>query len=133
MSKSDPNNMSRIELTDTPNSIKKKIAKALTDSENYISYDPQARPGVSSLVQIYSSCSDIPIDQVVEKFNGQGFKEFKSDLTQVLIKKIEPIQKRYQELKNDPSYVQQVLKEGAQKADNLAQIKLDQVMKVMGL
>ncbi|KXN72561.1 Nucleotidylyl transferase [Conidiobolus coronatus NRRL 28638] len=133
MSKSDPNNMSRVELLDTPESIKEKIYNALSDNIGFISFDPKTRPSVSSLVQIYSSCSDISIDQVVENYKGRSLDEFKSDLVQVLVKKIEPIQKRYYELKSNPSYVEQILKEGSQKANILAKAKLDRVMNVMGL
>jgi tryptophanyl-tRNA synthetase len=133
MSKSDPNSMSRIELLDTPELIKEKIYNSLTDNKNFVSFDPKVRPGVSSLVQIYSSCSDISIEQVVENYRGRSLDEFKDDLVQILVKKIEPIQKKYYELKSNPSYVEKILKEGSQKANDLAKAKLDKVMNIMGL
>src|SRR3989344_5840762 len=77
-------------LNDAPAVIQKKIARAVTDSETAIAYDPDSRPGISNLILIYAEIVETPPAKIVKKYEGKGYAEFKKDLAKLLIKKLEP-------------------------------------------
>ncbi|OZJ06741.1 hypothetical protein BZG36_00280 [Bifiguratus adelaidae] len=134
MSKSDDNDMSRINLSDTPEQIKAKIARATTDSERSISYDPSSRPGVSNLLAIYAACKNILVEDAVKSFtNVSGHKQFKEDLADAIIQVLGPIQSEMNRLHNESGYVDSVLEKGAVKARNRAAETLDRVYHAVGL
>ncbi|KAG1297384.1 hypothetical protein G6F66_002656 [Rhizopus arrhizus] len=134
MSKSDPSDFSRLNLTDPPALIKAKIMKAVTDSAPGVSYDPQARPGMSNLVGIYSAVKEMSVEEVVEGcVHMKSTKEFKEAVAEAVITKLEPIQNELARLKADEGYVKQVLDKGAEKAEQVANNTMEEVYKLVGL
>lgn len=131
MSKSEDNQYSKINLTDSPIQIKKKIMKAVTDSENVIRYDPDNKPGLSNLLILYSVFTDTKIDDVVNCFKGQGYGTFKKELVDVIVEKLSNIQENYKNL--DDNYIYEILKIGAEKASEIANVTIKRVKDKMGL
>ena len=134
MSKSDPSDLSIINLTDTENEIINKIKKAKTDTNPFpTSIDNlKSRPEIENLIGIYSSLSGTKIEDLLNKFKGQNFSLFKEDLSELLIKKISPISKEINKLNKDISYIDQVLKEGSEKANELSSKKIEDIKKKFG-
>ncbi|AIS52540.1 tryptophan--tRNA ligase TrpS [Thermoanaerobacter kivui] len=131
MSKSDEDPYNRINLLDDPSLIRKKIMKAVTDSESEIRLDWDKKPGVSNLLTLYSLFTEMNVEEVENKFKGQGYGTLKKELADVIIEKLAVIQQNYKELSRD--YVLSVLKEGAQKAEAVAENTLKEVKEKMGL
>ena len=132
MSKSDPNLKATITLLDEPKQIIKKIKSAVTDSEGIVKYDPINKPGVSNLLSIYSILSGKLVDDIVDMYEGRGYGDFKSDLAEVVVNALEPIQKRYYELV-DSEELDIILDEGASKANFVANKMLKKMENAMGL
>ena len=135
MSKSDPSDLSRINLTDDKDLIVNKIKKAKTDSMPMpsIKEDLKKRPEVDNLLGIYSSLSNQDIEQSKNEFNGKNFSEFKEKLSDLLVEKISPISKEIKRLLNDAKYLDNILLEGSQKADRMASIKIKEIKKIIGI
>jgi tryptophanyl-tRNA synthetase len=134
MSKSDPSDQSRINLTDSPNVVRNKIARAQTDGIRGITFDPVNRPGVANLLSIQAELEGRTIEQVVEDFKSvQSNKELKDRLTEVVIESLKPIQAEMTRLDADPEYVQKVLDDGADKARSAASENLKECFKAIGL
>ncbi len=131
MSKSNPNEHSKITLLDTPNKIKKSIMKATTDSEGSIYYDLDKKPGVSNLLTIYAQFSDYSIDDLVKKYEGQGYGNLKKDLVLVVQDEIQGVQDEYNRILND-GVVYDVLGQGRERANEIANGVLDRVKKKVG-
>jgi tryptophanyl-tRNA synthetase len=132
MSKSDPNDFSRINMLDDPKTIKKKIGRATTDSERLVSFDPQ-RPGITNLLTIYQLLTGQTQQEIEADFAGKGYGEFKAALTDRLVATLEPIQRRYYELMNDLPVLEAILKEGADRVRPTAAKTIQQVKDVVGL
>lgn len=134
MSKSDTNHLSRIELDDTPDTIKSKIKKSITDSDNHISYDPERRPGVSNLIDIYCALNEETIETVCTRYhNIERFKSvFKEDLTDLIVQNLSPIRQEIEKLTKQDSYVEEILQNGAAKARELASVTLNDVKTLIG-
>ncbi|MEC5188992.1 tryptophan--tRNA ligase [Geobacillus thermodenitrificans] len=132
MSKSDPNPKSFITLLDDAKTIEKKIKSAVTDSEGTIRYDKEAKPGISNLLNIYSILSGQPIDELERQYEGKGYGVFKSDLAQVVIETIQPIQERYYHWLESEE-LDRVLDEGAEKANRVASEMVRKMEQAMGL
>lgn len=132
MSKSDADPGSYITLLDPPEAIRKKIARAVTDTGREIRYDTEAKPGISNLLQIYSLFSGETIESLEARYAGKGYGQFKADLAEVVIASLQPIQQRYRELM-DSGKVEEVLAEGAARAQAVAGPKLREVQEKMGL
>ncbi len=120
-------------LSDLPKSIRDKINAAVTDSGREINYEPENRPAISNLVLIYSEFSGVSIPEVVKKFKGVNYSEFKKDLTEVIIKKLQPIQERRLKLIKNEDQVINILIKGAKKAQDLARATMEEVKKKVGL
>ena len=135
MSKSDPSDLSRINLTDDKDLIVNKIKKAKTDSMPMpsIKEDLNKRPEVDNLLGIYSSLSNQDLEQSKNEFNGKNFSEFKEKLSDLLVEKISPISKEIKRLLNDAKYLDNILLEGSQKADRMASIKIKEIKKIIGI
>jgi tryptophanyl-tRNA synthetase len=135
MSKSDPSDLSRINLTDDKDLIVNKIKKAKTDSMPMpsIKEDLNKRPEAGNLLGIYSSLSNQDIEQSKNEFNGKNFSEFKEKLSDLLVEKINPISKEIKRLLNDAKYLDNILLEGSQKADRIASIKIKEIKKIIGI
>ncbi len=132
MSKSDANVKEYISMLDEPSVIRKKIKSAVTDSSGVIEFDPAEKPGVSNLLTIFSAFSGESIDSLVERFKGVGYGQFKEELADAIIAVMEPIQERYYELlKSDK--LDEILDEGAKKANYVANKTLRKMEKAVGL
>nr|XP_027205954.1 tryptophan--tRNA ligase, mitochondrial-like [Dermatophagoides pteronyssinus] len=133
MSKSEADNKSRIELTDTSDEIVRKIRKAVTDMKSEITYDPENRPGVANLVQIYSLISDMTIEQVCHHFDGKSTFEFKVELGDRLAEYLRPIRMRIIDCRNNRDYLETVLKDGSLNAIKIAEKTINEVKQTVGL
>ena len=135
MSKSDPSDLSRINLTDDKDLIVNKIKKAKTDSMPMpsIKEDLNKRPETDNLLGIYSSLSNQDLEQSKNEFNGKNFSEFKEKLSDLLVEKISPISKEIKRLLNDAKYLDNILLGGSQKADRIASIKIKEIKKIIGI
>ena len=132
MSKSDPNENNYISMLDDPDTIRRKLKKAVMDSIQGISYDPENRPGVANLLGIYGALTDEAPQIVAERFADQGNAALKTAVTDVVIESLRPFQQRYHELMDNPDYLRGILKDGAEKAAQRAKPTLDAVFNAMG-
>ncbi len=132
MSKSDENPNATIALLDEPNVIRKKIKRAVTDSEALIAYDLQKKPGVSNLLEIYHLCTGLTMDEVVAHFEGKGYGDLKAEVGEALVAEIEPIQIRFREILADKVYLDGIIKKNAETAQYLANKTLRKVKKKIG-
>ena len=132
MSKSNPNEKSRICLLDEPGKVKKAIMSATTDSEGVIRYSIKEKPGISNLLDIYSALSGKTVAKLVKEYEGHGYGDLKKDLVEVVNQSLAPIQERYKEIRNSKELVDS-LKEGAEKAEAIAEKTVKRVKKNLGL
>ena len=134
MSKSDDNQNNVIRILEDPKSILKKMKKAVTDSDNppVIAYDWEKKPGVSNLLEILSASTGTPVEDLVEKYKGQMYGTFKCEVGEAVVAMLEPVQQRYKEIRQDVSYLNEVLKDGAKKASERAEKTLEDVYKKIG-
>jgi tryptophanyl-tRNA synthetase len=133
MSKSDPSEASKINLTDDLDSIVRKIKKSKTDSIEEITYDPQNRPEVANLINIFCDLSNIGTDNVIENYRDKGFAIFKSDLADLIISCLQPIQSEYKRIIQDKEYLKKSLSIGTEKAQKIARLTCNDIMKNFGL
>ena len=134
MSKSDPSDLSRINLTDEKDEIYNKIKKAKTDTMSMPMdiKDLAKRPEVENLLEIYSCLKNQKLENSINDFNGKQFSEFKEKLSEVLIEKIEPISKEVKKLLNDEKYLDEILLKGSEKADKIASKKIKEIKRLIG-
>jgi tryptophanyl-tRNA synthetase len=132
MSKSDPNKKAFITLLDDAKTIEKKIKSAVTDSDGIIKHDKENKPGITNLLNIYSILANKTIDELEKEYEGKGYGEFKADLAQVIIDTLTPIQEKYYNLM-ESDLLDQVLDEGAEKANKVANKMLKKMENAMGL
>ncbi len=131
MSKSDADK-SYIGLKDSPDLIRKKIASAVTETEPVFSFD-QSGPAVTNLLNIYKSLSGKDNQAIESEFAGKGYKEFKEALSDVVIAQIEPLQKKFREIRQDEAELRVTLGRGMHKAQSIANATLHRVKEAMGL
>ncbi|HEX9701901.1 MAG TPA: tryptophan--tRNA ligase [Rhodospirillales bacterium] len=134
MSKSDPSEMSRINLTDGADAIERKIQKAKTDPHP-LPADPkefEGRPEAANLMGIYAALADQHLAEVCRRFAGQQFSVFKKELADLAVAKLAPIQSELLRLKNDPGHVEAVIADGAHRARALAEPILAEVQRIVG-
>ena len=135
MSKSDPSDMSRINLTDDADAMMQKVKKARTDPEPLPSEAAglEGRAEARNLVGIYATLADVGVDAVLRDFGGQGFGAFKPALGELLVEKLAPINARFVALRDDVAALDAILERGAAKARALAKPTLDATYHVLGL
>jgi len=133
MAKSAESEYNYISLQDPEDEVRKKIAKAVTDSGTEIIYEPEKKPALTNLLNIYSSFSGEKIENLEKIYRNAGYKKFKDDLTEVIITFLKPFQKKLRELEKDIAFTKKVLKEGSQKIAPQAQETLAKVKKMIGL
>jgi tryptophanyl-tRNA synthetase len=131
MSKSDPNDKSRIDLLDSPDVIRKKIMSAVTDSEPTVRYDPAEKPGISNLLEIISACTGRSIDDLVDEYRDGGYGAFKEAVAEAVITELAPIRAAYENL--DDAEVARVLQRGALDARTRAEGYQQEVRDAVGL
>jgi tryptophanyl-tRNA synthetase len=132
MSKSNPNPNSYIALNDEPDVIRRKIKRAVTDSGSEIVAAPD-KPALTNLVSIYAILTDDTLEGVRERFAGKGYGAFKTELAEVVVAALEPIQRRMKELEEAPEIMDGILRQGADAAREIAAAKMDLVRKRMGI
>ncbi|WP_415295031.1 tryptophan--tRNA ligase [Candidatus Pelagibacter sp. Uisw_113] len=134
MSKSDPSDLSRINLTDDKDQIINKIKKAKTDPLPLpgVVSNLAERPEAENLLGIYSSLKNQNLEKSIMEFNGKNFSEFKEKLSEVLIERIEPISKEIKKLLEDQKFLDSVLLEGSDKADKIASKKMKEMKELVG-
>ena len=133
MAKSDPSDLSRINLTDENDLIRKKISKAATDSLSNITYDLTTRPALANLINIYSALGNLSYDEIILKHYNSNFATFKNDLAEVIIHEISPLRQKINDYLNDESYLYETLNKGADKARDIASSKLELIKSFYGL
>ncbi len=134
MSKSDPSDLSRINLTDTESDIINKIRKAKTDTNPFPANisDLNSRPEIENLLGIYASLNGNKIEDLLAEFKDQNFNFFKEQLSKLIVGKISPISKQIKKLMQNTSYIDQVLRDGSEKANELSSKKLADIKKKFG-
>ena len=134
MSKSDLSDLSRINLKDNKDLIINKIKKAKTDPNPIPNNNEELknRPEAANLIGIYSSLKNQNIDTTLKEFGGKNFSEFKNNLSEQLIDKISPIAKEINNLLNNPDYLDKILLNGAEKANDIAEKKVKEIKKIIG-
>ena len=134
MSKSELSDLSRINLTDDTDQIINKIKKAKTDPLPMPTDKEELdqRPEAKNLIGIYSSLTEIKIEKIINEFSGKNFSEFKENLAQVLVDKLQPISTEIKKLLSEESFLDQILFEGAEKADKIATNKIKKIHEIMG-
>ena len=135
MSKSDPSDMSRINLTDDADTIMAKVKKAKTDPEPLPSEKAglDGRPEAANLVGIYAAMAGESQDAVLARFGGEGFGKFKPALGELLVESLAPINARFVELRQDRAALDAILRKGAENARALAVPTLEKAYNALGL
>ena len=135
MSKSDPSDASRINLTDNKDQIINKIKKAKTDNLSMPTSKDELRnrPEINNLVEIYSSFTDENLVKSINNLNGKSFSDLKNLISEILVEQIEPIGKKINELLKDKDYLDKILLEGSIKANNIADKKVKELKEIIGL
>ena len=131
MSKSDAED-SFISVLDTPDVIRRKYRRAVTDSLASIRFDPENQPGVSNLLSIISALTGEDMEKVVASFEGKGYGDLKAAVTDVTVETLAPIQAEFARVMKDKKYMEEVYREGAQRAGAIAERTLQKLMKKIG-
>jgi len=132
MSKSETASGHAINLLDPPDDIRSKIMRATTDSLREIRFDP-ARPGIFNLLTIYHLFTGQSQKDIEAQFEGKGYSDFKEALAEVVVEGLRPLQERYRALTADPTHIDSILTEGANRARPTAEKVLAEVKKRVGL
>ena len=134
MSKSDPSDLSRINMTDDADAIAKKIRKAKTDPDDLPAAPNQfdGRPEAANLMGIYAALADIDIAEVCNKFGGQQFSAFKQELADLAVETLAPMQDELRRLMGDETHVDTVIADGVQRARAIAEPVLAEVHDIVG-
>ena len=132
MSKSDPNENAVITLFDDPDTIRRKFRRAVTDCDTEVRFS-EDKPAISNLLTVYSLTSGESITQAQNRFAGCGYGVFKDAVADAVISVVEPIQTEQKRLAADKSYLESVLKKGAEQAEQIARRTLDKVYRKIGL
>jgi len=119
-------------LMDKPEDIMRAFKRAVTDSETSIRFDPDNKPGVSNLIQIYSVCTGKEFKDIEKEFDGKGYGAFKPVVGEAVVELLRPIREKTLELLTDKAYLQDVFKKGAEKASYTANKTLRKVYKKIG-
>lgn len=133
MSKSSTIPNDSIYLTDTKDEIVKKIKKAVTDSEGIVRYDVENKPGISNLISIYGAIQNKTKEEVEKEFENANYGSFKNAVAEAVVGVIEPLQQKYQEIIKDTTYMEKVYREGAKKAEVIANETMREVYEKIGL
>jgi len=132
MSKSAGSENSYIALMDSPDVIRRKIRRAVTDSGSEVRVGPD-KPALTNLLDIYSALAGDPVEEIVRRYEGKGYADLKADLGEVVVSALAPIQGRIREFEADESYTLEVLKTGAERAEAIATRTLAKVRERVGL
>jgi len=131
MAKSEENPNGSIQIMDSPEVIRRKISRAVTDSLGVVKYNDE-QTGVKNLITILSTITGMSIEEIENKYEGIGYATFKSDVAEAIVGELEPIQKKVQELLNNKGYLEEIYKRGAEKANYVANKTLRKMQKKIG-
>lgn len=131
MSKSDDNPNSFILIMDPPEVIRKKVSRAVTDSIGVINYSDD-QPGVKNLLNILSAINNKTPEDLVKEYEGKGYADLKKDVAEAIVTELKPIQERVKELLKDKKALEAIYKEGANKANYIANKTLRKMQKKIG-
>jgi tryptophanyl-tRNA synthetase len=132
MSKSAGSAYNYIALDDSPDEIRRKIRRAVTDSGTEVRPGPD-KPALTNLLTIYGMLAGQPVEAIVERYAGKGYADLKADLGEVVVEALAPIQARLRELEADPSYTLAVLRDGAERAEAIAERTMTKVRERVGM
>lgn len=132
MSKSEESDFSRINMNDDADLIMQKFKKAKSDAIAGISYDREARPEISNLLEIYSSFAEVSIEQAVTLFENEQTSKFKQAVAEMVIDKLQPIQVKANQLMNDKGELLKEMNRGAEKAREIASKTIKDVKNIVG-
>ena len=130
MSKSDPEGC--VYLLDSPDDIRRKFKRAVTDSETSVRFDPEGKPGISNLLTIYCAATGKSIEEAEAEFAGQGYGVFKPAVADAVVELLRPIREESERLLSDKAYLETVYRQGAQRAQSLAARTLSKVYRKLG-
>ena len=135
MSKSDEIGNGRILLMEAPEDIMRKFKRAVTDSdtERCVRYDPENKPGVSNLMSIYAAVTGKSFDEIEAEFDGKGYGVFKPAVGEAVVETLRPIREEAARIMKDKAYLENLCREGAQRASNIAEKTLRKVYRKVGL
>jgi tryptophanyl-tRNA synthetase len=119
-------------IDDEPDAIRRKFKSAVTDSGREVRYDPQEKPGVSNLLEIMSVATGEPIGDLEKRFDSAGYGDFKVAVGEAVVELLDPIRRRYEELRADERELQRLLAVGAEKARRVSEPTLEQMYDRMG-
>ena len=131
MSKSDPNPNGFIWILDDPDTITRKIKRAVTDSDGVIEYK-EGKDGINNLLSIYGAMTGVTPEDAAKEFDGKGYGDFKAAVAEVIIESLSPVREKYNELFKNKDYIEKIYKEGAEKASYLARRTLSKVHRKVG-
>lgn len=131
MSKSDENVNAFISMLDSPDVIKRKISRTVTDNLGIVRYSDE-QPGIKNLISIYSTITGIKPAEVEQKYSGEGYAKLKDDVAYALIEELKPIQQKCADYLNNKDYLQQIYKKGAEKASHTANKTLAKMQRKIG-
>ena len=131
MSKSDPNPNGYISILDDADTIRRKVKRAVTDSDGEIRLSPD-KPGVSNLLAIYAACRGVTPEQAEAEFAGMGYGALKDGVSEAVIAELAPLQEKYRAIRGDKGYLEGVLRENAEIASRAATKTLRKVHKKVG-
>ena len=134
MSKSDPSDFSRINLTDSSKEIEKKILKAKTDSGDFPGTleELEKRPEINNLTNIMAAFTDDEKKNIIKNYSGQNFKSFKEDLSIIVVERLSKISEDLKKILKDRSYINSVLSNGVKKANEIASCNIRQIKQIIG-
>ncbi len=132
MSKSDPED-TYIAILDKPEIIRKKMRRAVTDSDNSVIFTPETKPGIANLMSIMSALTGKTMDEITAEYDGKGYGKFKDAVADCVIAALEPIQSEYDRIITDKAYLQQVMDSGRDRASALAHKTMLKVRKKLGI
>ena len=134
MSKSDPSDQSRINLKDDSSLIKKKIQKAKTDSDPFPNNveNLSERPEIKNLINIYSAITKKSEEQVIKNYFEKDFKTFKNDLSEIVDNEVSEISKEMKHLLDDTKYLDSIIKDGSERAQEIAEKNIKELKKIIG-
>jgi tryptophanyl-tRNA synthetase len=133
MSKSDESKNATLSLLDDADTIRKKIMRAVTDSDAGVTYDPEKKPAVANLMNIFHHMTGKTMKEIELTFAGKGYGDFKKALAEAVVEHVSPITKRIHAYRDDPAELMRILDKGRDDAKAIAQKKIAIVRERMGV
>jgi tryptophanyl-tRNA synthetase len=121
-----------VRIVDSPDVVRQKFKTAVTDSGRDVLHDPEGKPGISNLIEIMSVATGEPIAAIESRYDGSGYGTFKEDVAEAVVTLLDPIQRRYAELRSDEGELRRLLEVGAEKAREASAPTLSRMYDAMG-